>query len=234
MTKKEEIKTVESKLEFDKNHSIFWRDKSFELFVLKIKDQDAFVIAIIEPYRHRWRTLAMFTGDEFSSLICEVLKYCLDLPKLARSIPCPVDLTKVPHGLLEIKYVKFRQQGDNVIIDLPLEPRLDEYHEAKKWELHQSNNNNFLIAMKPFKSKALQQRHIMNFRIIGRNQAIKIQNEQNPALKVTMTMKKCMLDAIDKALDIGLHMNCQEFIADAIREKLDKMGIRHFSPLYES
>jgi hypothetical protein len=220
---------IKSKLEFDESHSIFWRDKFFELFILKIKEKDAFAIAIIEPHHRQRRALAMFTGDEFSSLICEVLKYCFDLPKLARSIPCPVDLTMVLHGLLEKKSVRFRQEGDNIIVDVPQEPRLEEYHGVKEWELFEPKKSEFLLAMKAKNSKALQERRIMNFRIVGRNQAIKIQNEQNPALKVNMTMKKSMLDAIDKALDVGLHLNRQEFIASAIREKLDAMGIKHLN-----
>lgn len=223
---------MEETLKIDKSHSVHWTDKNFIFLVLKLEDKDAFAVGIIEPKNRERRSLALFTGDEFSSLLSEIVKYCFDLPKVARSIPCPIDLTKVPHGLLKTRRAKCRKKGDDVVIDIKWDPRLLEYHgvEPNEWELYDPKSEYVALAMRPIRSKALKERRITEFRIVGRNQAIKIQTRKNPALKVEMTMKKSMLDTIDKALDIGLHMNRQEFIADAIRAKLNKLEIKHDIP----
>lgn len=216
-------------MKIDKSHSVHWTDKSFNFLILKLQNKDAFAVGIVDPSNRSRRVLALFTGDEFSSFISEIVKYCLDLPKVARSIPCPINLTMVYHGLLKTMPAKLRKRGDDYVVDVKWEPRLLEYHGVgpDEWELYDPKSEHVALAMRPMRSKALKERNIPEFRIVGRNQAIKIQTRKNPALKVEMTMKKSMLQAIEKALDRGLHINRQDFISDAIRAKLKDMGIKH-------
>lgn len=206
-------------IKFNKEHSVFWQGSRFRLFTLKVENKDLFVFSVFEEDR---RASAYLTGDEFSSYICEMVKYCLDLPEIARAIPCPVTLLQVRHGCLQTMSSKIIRKGDDYIARIDWDARFLRYHgisgEAENWHWKKTDLG---FGLAPNKSKALSNRSIIEFRIRGINRAVKIQNVKNPALKVTMTLKKHLLDCIDEALTSGLYLNRQEFIVSAIRHELE-------------
>ncbi len=209
-------------MQFDKMHSVFWKAKTFELFTLKLKDKDAFALSIIEKER---RALALLSGDEFSSFICEILKYCLDLPEIARAVPCPIDLTKVFHGCLQTMQTKLTERNGKIYLDIgKFDERFLKYHGyPEEWEIEETKNKEFPIVVKPLETKALQERIVTELQIIGKDNAIRIQTEQNPALRIYMTIKKHMLDKIDEAVKLGLYLNRQELIVSALRNEVKRL-----------
>lgn len=88
---------------------MFWSDENFTLHVLKLRNKDVFLISIA-PKEGVPQT-AFFTGNEFSSLVCEMVKYCLDLPVEARGIPCPISCIEKTHGCLETMKAKIDKEG---------------------------------------------------------------------------------------------------------------------------
>jgi hypothetical protein len=119
--------TMRGKLGLDKRHSIFWTDRQHTAFILRLKQRelklDSFVISIIDGES---RASMFFTPGEFSSLICEILKYCLDMPTVARDVPCPVTCVDVLHGCLQtMKMHKGRRKGEYFV---KFDKRFLEYH----------------------------------------------------------------------------------------------------------
>lgn len=113
-------------MKIDKKHSLFWNAPNFEFYITKLKGKDAFGISI---KRGEKVESAIFTGGEFSSLICECVKYCLDLPIVARRIPCPVDCSMVPHGCLQAMRIKQDKRGRRFMV---MDKRWFEYHGRPK------------------------------------------------------------------------------------------------------
>jgi hypothetical protein len=204
------------KLSVDKAHSLFWKMNDITLFVLKI--DDTFALSIVEPTR---RASIILYGDQFSSFVCETLKYCLDLPEIARAVPCPVNCLQIPHGCLRTMKSKIHKDGNDFKINVDWDERLLKYHGCKPDEWHwEEGKVGFGLA--PNSSLALLERIVTEFRIVGIDEAVKIQTEQNPALRVNLTIKKAMLDSIDKFVG-GAFLNRQDFILSAIRHQLQTM-----------
>jgi len=137
-------------VEFDKKHSLFWVDGQNQLFILKVKNQDTFILTIFKGDK---QSSIFFTGDEFSSLICEVVKYCLDLPRVARKIPCPINLTKKLHGCLQNMEAKLAPDGKGYVLEL--DERWMEYHGFPKELILEIDADKGAIVLKPKSSKAL-------------------------------------------------------------------------------
>jgi hypothetical protein len=198
----------------DEAHSIFWKMNDITLFALKLRDTHCF--SIVEPER---QASIILSGDQFSSLVCELLKYCLDLPEVARGVPCPITCLQVPHGCLRTMKSKIRKSGDDFKTTIEWDERLLKYHGCGPNEWHWEEGE-VGIGLAPNSSLALQERIITEFRIVGIDKAVKIQTEENPALKLNLTIKKCMLDAIDNLIGLGIFLNRQDFMLSAIRREL--------------
>ena len=208
----------------DKAHSIFWSGTGFQLFILKLKEKDSFIISTVETEK-KPKTVGsatFMTGDEFSSLVCEIIKYCLDLPEVARSIPCPVTILDVPHGCLQEMKSKIHKKGDEYYINVDFDERLLKYHGyPQTWQWIQRNET---WGLSPDSSKAIHERTVTQFRILGINEKTRIQTEENPAINVLITMKKCLLDQMDKAVG-SVYLNRQDLILSAIRNELKHIKI---------
>lgn len=212
-----------SNVEFDLKHSIFWKAEDFQLFILKVKERESFVISIM---REEKRISASLSGDEFSSLICEVLKYCLDLPEVARAVPCPISCREVQHGCLGVIKSPIKEKNGEFYLELDnWDERFLRYHgHPEEYEFVQTKSGLFLC---PVGSKALTERLITELTIEGKARNIKIQTAENPALKLHLIIKKHLLDLIDEAMSkSGLYFNHQEFISSAIRHEVEKNGIQ--------
>ena len=104
-----------------------------------------------DPHRHEDLIL---TTDEFSSLVCDLVKYLLNLPIVARKIPAPVTCADVPHGLLG-EDIEVPSEGD--LVPIPLDERWLRYHgleEGGDLILKVSDKGVFLRPASPTKTKA--------------------------------------------------------------------------------
>jgi len=112
MSWSEKVDEILEPLKVDRKQSLFWIGKDFNLFILKLDKKDAFAVSIV---RGEGVQTALFTGNEFSSLVNEMVKYCLDLPVEARAIPCPITCTDVPHGCLETMKSDIQKNGKMIV-----------------------------------------------------------------------------------------------------------------------
>lgn len=92
----------------DRKHTLFWRNPDETLWISRVP-RVGFILSV-HPRRGKpqW---TRFTRDELSSLVCEVLKYCLDMPEVARLVPCRVDASKKPHGIV------LKARGGKLVLD---------------------------------------------------------------------------------------------------------------------
>lgn len=105
----------------------YWKGDDFELTIAK--KRDLFAIMIKKGNDHQ---TAFFSRKEFFSFICEVVKYVLRLPIVARRIPfyesCSTSEEK-PHGILESSKIRHGENGEFYTDVSPLWVR---YHGIKE------------------------------------------------------------------------------------------------------
>lgn len=127
-------------IKIDKRHSLFWNDGQNKFFILKDRERNGFIISVFdenEPHH------IFFTADDFSSLVCEIVKYCFDLPTVARQIPCPITLSKKLHACLQVQKGKITEDG---CLKLKLDDRWLEYHGyPEELEMVKKGNTWYLI-----------------------------------------------------------------------------------------
>ena len=88
----------------------YWKGNEFELTIAKRRG-----LIVLSIKKGENQETASFTRKEFSSFICEVVKYILSLPVVARRIPfylsCATSHEK-PHGLLLSQKLRPDKNGD--------------------------------------------------------------------------------------------------------------------------
>ena len=109
-------------LKVDKRHSLFWNDGQNKFFILKVRKGNAFILSVFDQGKPHH---IFFTAEDFSSLVCEIVKYCFDLPAVARQIPCPIDILKKFHACLQTQKSRVTKDGR---FKVKLDDRWLEYH----------------------------------------------------------------------------------------------------------
>lgn len=111
----------------------FWEGKGFTLYVVKHKGQVALAIKRGKP-KGEPEILARFTKKEFSSFICEMVKYLLALPEIAREIPfyesCSCD--RIPHGVTGTSKIHKGKGGYFVKVNPKISKLWERYHGVKR------------------------------------------------------------------------------------------------------
>jgi len=130
-------------LKIDKKHSLFWDDGQNKFYILKLRNKKAFILSVFDKDKPHH---IFFTQDDFTSLVCEIVKYCFDLPLIAREIPCPIDLTKKFHGCLKTIQTKPDKNGR---VKIRLDERWLAYHGYPKQLALVWNKEKSLLYLEP-------------------------------------------------------------------------------------
>ena len=131
----------------------FWTGENFKLYTVAQKN---FVSLALEKKGQKIKSgdAVFFSKKEFFSFICELVKYILELPEVAREIPfyesCATSLEK-PHGLYGTVKIQKNKQGQPV---LPLNPLWLRYHGMKQGDTLLGWKEKGMWVQKPAKTKA--------------------------------------------------------------------------------
>lgn len=133
----------------------FWEGEGFKLFIVKHGGR---VALEVKKGEGKTGALATFTKKEFSSFICEMVKYILALPEVARGIPfyesCALSFGR-PHGVIHTAKVRKTKRG--YVIKFPRETYnlWRRYHGLKQGDkIVQTWKEGGPLIEKPVKSKA--------------------------------------------------------------------------------